>query len=78
MSWTAFHSESEALASAAHEALARRDAPGAAQLFQRAALAEEKALDAMGRLAKPRTLGITAISAVALWYKQVNWMKPPN
>jgi hypothetical protein len=68
MTWAVFHSESEALASAAHEALARRQGERAAELFQRAADAEEKALDAIG-LGKPRTLGVTATSAVALWYK---------
>jgi hypothetical protein len=47
MSWAVFHSESEALASAAHEALARREGNRAAELFRRAAEAEEKALDAI-------------------------------
>jgi hypothetical protein len=68
MTWAVFHSESEALASAAHEALARHDGKRAAELFRRAAEAEEKALDAIAP-DKLRTLGITATSAVALWYK---------
>ena len=68
MSWSVFHSESEALASAAHEALTRREGNRAAELFRRAAEAEEKALDATAP-DKPRTFGITATSAVALWYK---------
>lgn len=40
----------------------------AAELFQRAAEAEQKALDAIEQN-KPRTIGITATSAVALSYK---------
>ena len=68
MSWAVLHSESEALASAAHEALAHGEGDRAADLFRRAAKAEENALDAI-EPEKPRTLGITATSAAALWYK---------
>jgi hypothetical protein len=68
MSWAVFHSESEALALAAHEALSQRQGNRAIDLFRRAAEAEEKAL---GEISpdKLRTFAITAISAVALWYK---------
>jgi hypothetical protein len=68
MSWTSFHTESERLADAAHEALAHRDGSRAAELFEQAALLEEKAFNAIGP-DKPRTLGVTAVSTVALWYK---------
>ena len=68
MSWFVSHGESEVLASAAHEALHRRDFTVANELFERAAQAESIALLAIGE-DKPRTLGITAVSAVALWYK---------
>jgi len=68
MSWTLYHSQSETLAAAAHEARAAADPKRAAELFGQAAQAEEIALDALGP-DRPRTLGITAISAAALWYK---------
>src|ERR1700719_274534 len=68
MTWLTYHSESEMLASSAHEALRRHDSQRAGELFERAAQAEERALHALGT-DKPRTLGVTATSAVALWYK---------
>jgi hypothetical protein len=68
MSWAASHGDSEKFASAAHEALRLRDSGRADELFKRAAQAESAALEAIGP-DKPRTLGVTAVSAVALWYK---------
>lgn len=68
MSWALHHSQSESLAAAAHEARAVADAKRAAELFEQAARAEENAFDALGP-DKPRTMGIMAISAAALWYK---------
>lgn len=68
MSWSEHHGESESLASAAHEALYRRELVRASDLFERAARAETDALYSVSP-DKPRTLGITAVSAVALWYK---------
>jgi hypothetical protein len=68
MSWTAHHAESEAFASEAHDALRRRDIERANELFACAAQAEAEALSTIGP-DKPRTLGVTATSAVALWYK---------
>lgn len=68
MSWTSLHKSSEEFAAEAHIALRSGDSSGARQLFERAALAETEAFE---RLApdKPRTFGIIAVSAVALWYK---------
>jgi predicted nucleotide-binding protein len=68
MNWLSFHQDSETLAASAHEALLRGDATRAKQLFGQAADAEERALEILN-VDKPRTLGITAVSAVALWYK---------
>jgi hypothetical protein len=68
MSWTLYHNQSETLAAAAHQAQAAADAKRAAELFEQAAVAEENALDSLGP-DKPRTLGVTAISAAALWCK---------
>jgi hypothetical protein len=68
MSWSSLHGQSEALAAAAHEAVRDGHPDRAKQLFDGAARAEQQALDAVSP-DRPRTLGITAISAVALWYK---------
>jgi hypothetical protein len=68
MNWSDHHSESERLAADADAALRRGDLPLAAQLFGSAAQAEASALATLGS-DKPRTLGITAVSAVALYYK---------
>lgn len=68
MSWSLLHRESETLATAAHEALQRGDSRRAVELFEQAAGAETRALESVS-LDRPRTLAVTAISAVALWYK---------
>ena len=68
MSWSALHNQSEQLAEAAHEAARAGDMPRAIQLFAQAARAESDALKELGS-EKPRTFGITAVSAVALLYK---------
>lgn len=62
------HIESERLASAAHEALRQGDAETARTLFAEAARAEGTAFSSVGD-EKPRTMGILAVSAAALWYK---------
>ncbi len=69
MTWSDSHRISEELASAAHVALQRGDSPQAESLFLKAAEAEENALMQLSASDKPRTFGITAISAVALWYR---------
>ena len=68
MSWSSLHRQSETLASDAHDALGRGDVERAKELFDAAARAEQHALRAVAS-DRPRTLGITAVSAVALWYK---------
>jgi hypothetical protein len=68
MSWSSFHKQSEDLASKAHEAMRQGRYAAAIELFRDAAIAEESALEALDP-SKVRTLGITAVSAVALWYK---------
>ena len=68
MSWAISHGTSERFASGANDALRRDDGRRARMLFQLAAQAETEALSKLDT-SKPRTLGITAVSAVALWYK---------
>jgi hypothetical protein len=68
MSWSTWHRESAEAAEQAHAALRRGEVDDAKRLFEAAARSEARALDSVGS-DKPRTLGITAVSAVALWYK---------
>lgn len=68
MSWAELHSESERLAIEAELSLRARDALKAADFYKRAAEMEQRALDVLD-VSKARTRGITAISAVALWFK---------
>jgi len=68
MSWSDLHARSEQLAEAAHNAMRSDDLQRAAELFAEAARAEISALSEVGS-DRPRTFGITAVSAVALLYK---------
>lgn len=68
MSWSEAHKESELYAIQAHEAARNGDVGAAQQLFVLAADNEAAALQAIDS-DKPRTLGIIAISAAALYYK---------
>jgi hypothetical protein len=68
MSWSEAHSTSERLAEAAHAELRNGNASAAQKLFAEAAQAETEALEALGS-SKPRTYGITAVSAASLWFK---------
>jgi hypothetical protein len=68
MTWSVSHSESERFAAAAQLALNKGDPIAAKELFSKAAEAEARALAALGS-DKPRTYGVTAVSAAALWYK---------
>lgn len=68
MTWAEHHSQSEACAIQAHEALRRGDIAQASRCFRQAAEAEVAALRDLPD-EKARTLGITAVSATALWYK---------
>lgn len=68
MTWVELHSESERLAIEAQLALNARTVSRATELYKRAAELEQKALDQLD-VSKTRTRGITAVSAVALWFK---------
>lgn len=68
MTWADLHAESERLAIDAQLALRARNAGQAVDLYRRAAEVERRALDQLD-ISKARTRGITAVSAVALWYK---------
>lgn len=68
MSWLTFHVDSEKWADAAEEALRGGDKSKSESLFARAARSEAQALELIGTV-KSRTFGITAVSAVSLWYK---------
>ncbi len=68
MNWLSLHQQSEKFAADAHDAMRRGDRNAAQELFAQAAHAEADALEVITD-DKPRTLGITAVSAAALWYK---------
>jgi septum site-determining protein MinD len=68
MSWVSWHEISERAASEAHLAVREGDQQRATEKFREAAEAESKALDDLDH-AKLRTLGITVVSAVSLWFK---------
>lgn len=71
MSWDLYHSESEKLAGEAEALRLRGDHASAAEAYRRAAELEERALTALDS-SKPRTRGITAVSALSLWDKAGN------
>jgi hypothetical protein len=68
MTWVSHHSESEKLAAEAELATRAGDGKRGEALYAQAAQAEVRALDDL-EPSKTRTFGITAVSAVALWYK---------
>jgi hypothetical protein len=68
MTWADHHTQSERLAAEAELAVRQGAAAQAVDLYRLAAEAEARALAALDPT-KTRTLGITAVSAVALWYK---------
>jgi hypothetical protein len=74
MSWDSYHSQSEQYASAALAAFQQGDFATAETLYRQAATAEVSALTALDRT-KARTRGITAVSAVALYYKAKELME---
>ena len=72
MAWLACHKYSEQLAAKA-EILARDgDQDAARRLYGEAAAAERRALDSLDG-DRWRTYGITAVSAVSLYYKSAQW-----
>ena len=67
MSWTDFHQKSERLAAEA-QCITLASPEKARLLYAEAAKAETAALTKVD-IFKVRTMGITAVSAVALWFK---------
>jgi conjugal transfer/entry exclusion protein len=74
MSWKEYHSQSTELASQAQVLKWQGELAAAKQYYAMAATAESKALAAIVP-EQTRTLGITAVSAVALWYKAEEFLK---
>ena len=72
MTWLDHHRRSEQYASEAEILTHRGEKVSARQVYERAAVAEVSALGALGSV-KPRTYGITAVSAVALYVKVAKW-----
>ena len=68
MTWAELHTESERLAIEAQLALRARNTGQAIDLYRQAAEIERQALEQID-VSKVRTRGITAVSAVALWFK---------
>ena len=68
MMWADYHTKSEVLAIKAKAALQEGDEQQAKDLYAQSAEAETLGLDHIDR-SKRRTLGISVVSATALWYK---------
>lgn len=68
MSWDEYHTRSERLAAEAELAARAGERSRAEELYRTAAETEARALDQVPS-ERHRTRGITAVSAVALWYK---------
>jgi hypothetical protein len=68
MTWADHHTQSERLAAEAELAVRQGSVARAVDLYRLAAEAEARALATLDPT-KTRTLGITAVSTVALWYK---------
>ena len=87
MSWMSYHTMSSKQASAAESAARKGEAANAVSLYRQAAEQEELALANLDKT-KLRTLGITVVSAVALWYKAgdyaqarmlaTHWLQEPS
>lgn len=74
MSWLEHHKISETLAASAQVALNDGRREDALRLYNDAARAEEAALAALDP-SKARTLGVTAVSAVSLYYKAAEYKR---
>jgi hypothetical protein len=68
VSWAQYHTISESLAAEAEVAYRAHRFDDAVSLYGKAAAAEEEALKALDP-SKVRTIGITAVSAISLWFK---------
>ena len=75
MTWLDHHKASEAAAAAAHDASRAGQNEEATRLFASAAIEEVAALEFVRPDEKPRTFGITAVSAVALYYKARDFVR---
>jgi hypothetical protein len=73
MSWLDRHAQSEKLAIEALLSLRAGDERGALSLYKQAAELEQEALYQLDPT-KERTRGITAVSAVALWFKAADYL----
>lgn len=73
MTWLEHHQQSEKFASSADVARFKGEGELATHLYAKAAEAEVRAFDAL-EPSKLRTLGITAVSAVALYYKATHFV----
>lgn len=74
MSWLKNHSDSEKFASLADSAIKNGNISEAEKMFKQAGESEEKALSFID-LSKKRTLGITAVSSAALYFKGKDFVK---
>lgn len=72
MTWLDYHSKSEQLAALAEIAARDGDVNRSIELYKQAAEAEAKAIGSLD-VRKGRTLGITVLSAAALFYKAHNY-----
>src|SRR5580698_3694169 len=72
MSWKEFHNASEIAAIEAAQALREGNTVRATELYSKAAENEQRALSVVDE-SKARTRGITAISAVSLWFKAASY-----
>jgi len=77
MTWSTYHSQSEQYAIQAEESIRRKDFSRAAELYKLAAEQESLAFSEID-LTKARTLGITAVSATALWFKGRDFRQAQN
>ncbi|KJU87740.1 hypothetical protein MBAV_000066 [Candidatus Magnetobacterium bavaricum] len=74
MSWLEHHDRSWKLASDAEVMSRQNQLDSARELYMRAAKEEELAVNSLD-LSKSRTLGISVVSAVSLWYKAARYKK---
>ncbi len=77
MNWRIFHKQSEEYAVRGHLLMQENDEVGAMEEFYQAAIWETKALDCLSNK-NPKTYGITAISASALYYKAGRLLEAEN
>lgn len=77
MNWSTYHTQSEQLASLAEEETRRRRFDSAVEFYRAAAEHEQHAFDYLDE-SKVRTRGITAVSAVSLWFKAREFHRAKN